>query len=387
MAIYSRPTLPRDPNESHRAATPLELLFDLVSVIAIALAVASLHHAISDNHAIEGLISYSIAFFAIWWAWMNYTWYASAYDNDDTLFRLLSMFAMSGSLVIAVGIEPFFKSSSLTVIISGYVIMRLAMMVLWLRAAAYDNKRKNTALTYAFGITIAQVYWVALILIKPAGPSLFYGLFGLGILLELVVPVIAERKNNTPWHRGHITERYGLLFIIVMGELLLGGALALKAAYPNPLNSELLTVVVCSLVITFSMWWLYFAREKHLQKRSLSHSILWGYGHFIIFGSAATVGGGLAVFVDIFTDHAKIGVSTAGQAVAIPLILYLISLWFVRERFVLSGASKWVLPLFAVLTAFATVSPMPLETLTVAMVLCVLTRNYLARSAPHSVVV
>jgi low temperature requirement protein LtrA len=29
------------------------------------------------------LTSYLIVFFAIWWAWMNFTWFASAYDTDD----------------------------------------------------------------------------------------------------------------------------------------------------------------------------------------------------------------------------------------------------------------------------------------------------------------
>ena len=93
----------RDSNEVHRAATPLELLFDLVSVIAIATAAAGLHHAIAEAHIADGVIKFACAFFAIWWAWMNYTWFASAYDNDDTLFRVLTMVIMSGSLTMAAG--------------------------------------------------------------------------------------------------------------------------------------------------------------------------------------------------------------------------------------------------------------------------------------------
>ena len=45
-----RPVHPRDPNEHHRVSTPLELLFDLVSVIAIASAAAGLHHAIAEGN-------------------------------------------------------------------------------------------------------------------------------------------------------------------------------------------------------------------------------------------------------------------------------------------------------------------------------------------------
>ena len=123
---------PRDPHEPHRASTPLELLFDLVTVIAIASAAAGLHHALGANHAIEGVFKFVGAFFAIWWAWMNYTWLASAYDNDDTVFRLLTMIVMAGSLTVAAGIDAFFAASTLTMVIIGYVVMRLSVVALWL---------------------------------------------------------------------------------------------------------------------------------------------------------------------------------------------------------------------------------------------------------------
>ena len=79
----------RSPHETHRAATPLELFFDLVFVVAIAQAAGALHHAVAELHAVDGLIGYLMVFFAIWWAWMAFTWFASAYDCDDVPYRLL----------------------------------------------------------------------------------------------------------------------------------------------------------------------------------------------------------------------------------------------------------------------------------------------------------
>ena len=86
----------RDPHEEHRAATTLELFFDLVSVIAIAAVTAGFHHAISEGHGIEALPRFVFLFLAIWWAWMNFTWFASAFDNDDAFFRILVMVIMCG---------------------------------------------------------------------------------------------------------------------------------------------------------------------------------------------------------------------------------------------------------------------------------------------------
>jgi low temperature requirement protein LtrA len=158
MPPFIRPLSPRDSQEHHRAATPLELFFDLVSVIAIAAAAVGLHHAIAEAHAVQGIITFLMAFFTIWWAWMNYTWFASAYDNDDTVFRLLTILIMSGSLTMAAGIDALFKSGDLTMVVIGYVIMRIGMIALWLRAANNHPLRRATAFTYILGIGIAQVF-------------------------------------------------------------------------------------------------------------------------------------------------------------------------------------------------------------------------------------
>ncbi|MEY4880197.1 MAG: hypothetical protein RJB62_1666, partial [Pseudomonadota bacterium] len=91
----------RDPADGHRVSTPLELLFDLVTVIAIAAVAASLHHAIAAGHAAEGVLHYLLVFFAIWWAWMNFTWFASAYDCDDVPYRLVVFLQMTGALIMA----------------------------------------------------------------------------------------------------------------------------------------------------------------------------------------------------------------------------------------------------------------------------------------------
>jgi low temperature requirement protein LtrA len=94
---------PRDPHEAHRVATPLELFFDLVFVVAIASAAAQWHHGLAAGHPGD-LVGFVMVFFAIWWAWMNYTWFASSYDCDDVVYRLLTFAIMAGSLMLAGGI-------------------------------------------------------------------------------------------------------------------------------------------------------------------------------------------------------------------------------------------------------------------------------------------
>lgn len=91
----------RDPGEPHRTATSLELLFDLCFVIAVAQASASLSTAVTGGHYITGSLRFALVFFTIWWAWMNFTWFASAYDPDDVPYRLTVLVQITGSLILA----------------------------------------------------------------------------------------------------------------------------------------------------------------------------------------------------------------------------------------------------------------------------------------------
>ena len=79
-------------------ATPLELFFDLIFVVAISSAAAGWHHGLLEGHYSD-VLRFLMAFFAIWWAWMNYTWFASAYEHDDVVYRLLTFAIMVGALM------------------------------------------------------------------------------------------------------------------------------------------------------------------------------------------------------------------------------------------------------------------------------------------------
>jgi low temperature requirement protein LtrA len=206
--------------------------------------------------------------------------------------------------------------------------MRLALVGQWLRAARADPARRSTATRFAIGVTACQIGWVALLFF----PTAWWG-FPAMVLAELFVPVWAEQAGPTRWHPEHIKERYGLFTIIVLGETVLSASLAIQSAIETShLNANLVMIVIGGLLIVFSMWWLYFDQPEHTLLTSLRTAFIWGYGHLLIFSSAAAVGAGLAVAVDQALDHAEIGPVAAGEAVAIPAAIYLISLWALHWR-------------------------------------------------------
>lgn len=100
----------RDPDEHGRASTPLELLFDLTFVVAVGQAANLFAHSVFEGHTWTGLIAFAIAVFAIVWAWINFSWFGSAFDTDDWVFRVVTMVQMVGVCIAALGLPALFHS-------------------------------------------------------------------------------------------------------------------------------------------------------------------------------------------------------------------------------------------------------------------------------------
>lgn len=320
--IWRRPMTARDPEQEHRAATPLELLFDLCFVVAVSQAAAQLHHALGEGHAGSGLIGYAMVFFAIWWAWMNFTWFASAYDTDDAPYRLLTLLQMAGVLVLAAGVEAAFTQYDFALITYGYVLMRVAMIAQWLRAAKEHPEGRSTSLRYAGGIAVVQVGWLLRLLLPHPWD---YAGFAVLVLAEIAVPAWAElRGRGTSWHPDHIAERYGLFTIIVLGEVILGSLNAVQSGFSeHGLSADLVLVAVGGLVLVFALWWIYFAGQN-TRLPSTKIALTWGYAHYLVFAAVAALGAGLEVAVAVAEHHAHISERAGAFAVAAPVALYLL---------------------------------------------------------------
>lgn len=319
----------------HRPSTPLELLFDLATVIAIAAAAAGLHHGLVEGHVLQGLLSFIMAFFMIWWSWMNYTWFASAYDDRSSFFRAMTFIVIFGALTLAAGIPAVYAAKPIVTCLLGFVIMRCALAALWLWAPYENEAQRFTSRSYACGILLVQLYWIAAVLLTPVSASYYLWIFVGGVIGELLVPVIAEARGEaTGWHREHIVERYGLVTIIVLGECFLSvvGFMKTTGSQLAPTNLAMLNALSCA-AITFCMYGYYFHWGTHLKVTNLRRAIKWGYGHFFVFAAAAAVGAGFAVLRETLSGESHVDLKTAELSVSIPVALFIFSVWFVRDRF------------------------------------------------------
>src|SRR4029450_6762151 len=131
------------------------------------------------------------------------------------------------------------------------------------------------------------------------------------------------------WHPHHIAERYGLFTLIVLGESVLAATMALQSALDA--GDELPALVALALgglLTVASLWWIYFAQPAEdvvdrarsaFESGTARFSFGWGYGHLVVFASAAAVGAGLAVAADQVIGHAHLSAQGATPALVTPL--------------------------------------------------------------------
>jgi low temperature requirement protein LtrA len=325
----------RDPFEEHRVATPLELLFDLTFVIAFGISANEFAHMLAENHVGAGLLGFSLATFAVCWAWINFSWFASAYDTDDWIYRLMTMLQMVGVIIMALGFPPMYASIEHgdhvdnRVMVAGYVVMRIALVAQWLRAAKQDPEHRSACLAYVTAITVAQIGWIATIFLHTTVPVTFV-LVALLIAVEFLGPWLAEtRKGGTPWHAHHITERYGLLTIIALGEGVVGTVASLSAVVnAQGWSFDAVFVAVAGIGLTFGMWWTYFVvPQADVLSAHRERSFWFGYLPIVTFGAIVATGAGLHAAAYYIEHHSKLGSVETVASVAVPVGTYIASVY------------------------------------------------------------
>jgi low temperature requirement protein LtrA len=241
------------------------------------------------------------------------------------------MVQMIGVLVLAAGLPRMFASIEgsghldNSVMVLGYVIMRVALVFQWLRAGKGDPARRRVCLIYAATISIAQVGWVTQIVVPlPATDAIMLG--GILVLVEMTGPVLAERQaGGTPWHAHHIAERHSLFAIIALGEGVVGTVAALSAVVDRQgWTLDAVLVGIAGMGLTFGMWWVYYlVPSGDILQRHRDRASLWGYVQMLIVTSIVATGAGLRVAASFIEGRAGISAIATVLAVVVPVAVFL----------------------------------------------------------------
>jgi low temperature requirement protein LtrA len=312
-SFWRRPARLRPPDEE-RHATWLELFFDLCFVAAVAALAAELH----SDPSLGGLLKFAGLFVPVWWAWMGFTWYASAFDNDDAVFRLYMLAAMLAVVALAANVGGVDDGNSTGFVVS-YAALKFLLAAMFVRARLHASEWRGFCDRYAASNALGAAVWLSSLAVSTPGR---YWLWALGMAVLMTGPVIAVRSfEGIAFNQAHITERYGLFTIIVLGESIVVASTGIAELGGE---ASVLVAAAAGFGLAACIWWMYFefVGSSALSRESLLSSFLWGYGHMFVFSGIAAA----AVGVELVVEAASAGEPFAGDqrwTLALGLVAFL----------------------------------------------------------------
>ncbi|ORY38888.1 hypothetical protein BCR33DRAFT_720538, partial [Rhizoclosmatium globosum] len=205
--------VPRDPHEINRTATPLELLFDLTLVVSISITSEQFTHLVLEGFNIDlAIFLFFATFSSNWMAWMDFTWFLTAYDPDDVFFRIGTLGQILGILTIGTGVPSAFMFNFIQVLY-GFILLRAFYVSFYLgRAAFEDSVNRIYNLRMIFLTTLVQAGWYITSVYGPPTIEWTASTFVVLMFCEFFFPYISEIATPSPGrHPIHLGERYGAL--------------------------------------------------------------------------------------------------------------------------------------------------------------------------------
>jgi len=288
---------PRLRTEDDRAATRLELFFDLAYVLVI----HQLALALKDDLGWHGVAVFTGLFVVTWWSWVTTTLYANRFDTNDVVYRVLKLAATFAIAVMAAAATTAVGGDGTVAFGVGYIATRVILAGLYLRAWRHITEVRVTInLYFAATATSAIIWTVSLFTPSPVT----YILWAVGIAIEAMAPFAATRWGpDVPLHLEHLPERFGLFVILVLGESISAIVLGMHETHWAWSSS---LVAALGFTIAAAVWWMYFdigGAEAKTEIQDDDRAVGSGradgyiYGHLPLTLGAALLGVGIEQYV------------------------------------------------------------------------------------------
>jgi low temperature requirement protein LtrA len=289
-----------------RVVGPLELFYDLAVVVLVAQAARHL----AGHLTWRGLGEFGVVFTLVWIAWLNGSLHHELHGHDDA--RARSTFLLQILVLVAMGAfipEAGGARGAAFAVAAGVLFAVLA--VLWLLAARGDRPEyRRPSRLFVTGTTACAVLLAGTAFLPASARIPAWGLLdaaylaGFAAVMLTATPVQAAGVIVTD----ALSERFGLLTIIVLGETLTGVVAGLAR---QPISGLTLAVGLVAVVVGFGAWWTYFDFAGHRHPRPTpAASLQWMFSHLPLTAAIAAMGAAMASLV----GHAHSGRTPAATA-------------------------------------------------------------------------
>jgi low temperature requirement protein LtrA len=280
---------PRD-----RVVSPLELFYDLAVVVLVAQDARQL----ALHLTWRGLGEFAVVFTLVWIAWLNGSLHHELHGREDA--RARSTFLLQILLLAALGAfipEADGRRGAAFALAAGLLFAVLAM--LWLLASRGDRPEfRRSSRLFVAGTAACAILLVSTAFLPTGARMPAWALIdaaylaGFAAVFLTATPEVAAALTITD----ALIERFGLLIIIVLGEIMTSVVAGLASQPPGPLT---LSVGLVAVVVGFGAWWTYFDFAGHRPPRpATAASLQWMLSHLPLTAAVAAMGAAMVSLVD-----------------------------------------------------------------------------------------
>jgi low temperature requirement protein LtrA len=263
---FKKPNIMDNTNQEHRAASPLELFVDLAFVASFATLV---HFLIAQkNLGPNEILGYVLRFMSLFSLWMNTTWYNNMFEENTVRHRMI---------MVVIILQVLFMQASFTantyegylVLVIAYSFSRFFQTYIWYTASLSIEDKQTRFVTriYAISGAIAASIALAAFIIQKE-PNLL--IWSITILIELILPTVylgyttKKNKNESTANHNLLRERFGLLFILALGEGIVAAGAILKNLeqtlhnHDSVLAIRLIVGAIIIVILAYILWEQFF---------------------------------------------------------------------------------------------------------------------------------
>ncbi len=250
----------------------LELFYDLIYVATF----IQLGNALSHNLSVTGVLGFAGMLALLWLTWTAFTDYSNRFDVDDLTHRALvfvQMFCIGG---MAISVPHVFDGDTVQFSLF-YAGVRTVIVLLYARTYWLQRKAREMTSRYAVGYAAGAGLWFLSAFLDTPWVHLCWAL---AAAIDLSLPLsrsIRGLVGRYPPDILHLSERYGLLTLIVLGESFVK---VLTRLSEEGAGVEQLFTGAMGLAIVCSLWWIYFddVAGSRIKKSPLA-AFAWIYSH------------------------------------------------------------------------------------------------------------
>ncbi|MGW7404063.1 low temperature requirement protein A [Streptomyces sp. NPDC054833] len=292
-----------------RVVGPLELFYDLVVVVLVAQAA----HHLAGHLTWRGLGEFAVVFALVWVAWLSGTLHHELHGREDARGR--SLFLLQILLLAPLGAcipEAVGERGAAFAVNAGVLFAVLA--VVWYLAARGDSPEfRRSSRLFVTGTAVCAVV-LAGSAVMPAGVrTLTWGLLAAGYLVGFAAMMLTPGpvRSAALIVTDALTERFGLLIIIVLGETVKG---VVDGLVDVPADALTLAVGLVAVVVGFGAWWTYFDFAGRRSPRpARTATAQWVLTHLPLTAAVTVMGAAMVGLV----EHAHDGRTPAATAWAL----------------------------------------------------------------------